>query len=243
MSASAAVADDPLSGATDALADISKESDEADHAVAISRSPTGARGGAPAAARNSNIFIDQSFGIGYTIEKRNRRASFAGRKSSIMGSFAEGAADMIMLGMGVKQEAYTPLRLLQASPICHWLKENDDDLRNLAKFFTVHRFSAGDVIPQSPFYLIGTGLVNVHTNTGHHSPVTHGRGCFFISVNAQHEVSKPPKSTGFFGWLCGGASEEWEEYLDDDSDDEADAIHPVQAPPIAPPVHRVGALW
>ena len=69
-----------------------------------------------------------------------------------------------MLGAAgiLKTETYTPLRLLQASPMCYWLKENHEDLRNLARFFTVHHCSPGEVVPASPFYFVATGLFQAH---------------------------------------------------------------------------------
>ena len=83
--------------------------------------------------------------------------------------------------------------MLQASPFLHWL-ENDEDFRSLAKLFSVHHFGEGDTLPESSFYMVASGLISMHTDSGKHEPVTHGRGSFVISVNANVDVSKKPVS-------------------------------------------------
>ena len=54
---------------------------------------------------------------------------------------------------GVLTATTTPQRLLQASPFLQWL-HSDDDFRILSRFFTIHQFKLGDVLPESPFYLV-----------------------------------------------------------------------------------------
>ena len=114
----------------------------------------------------------------------------------------------------------TPLRMLQASPFLHWL-EHDEDFRNLARFFTIHHFTAGDMLPDSPFYLIAGGMVKVLTDGGTHESVEHARGSFIVAVSAPFNVSKRSSSRGILSWLC-GPRDDWDDYVDSDSDSDND---------------------
>ena len=118
-------------------------------------------------------------------------------KNRISGTFQQAAS----LINAERSAGLQPLRMLQASPFLHWLA-NDEDFRNLARFFTVHHFSPGETLPESPFYLVASGHVRVQTETGSHEPVVHGRGAFFISATAQQEVSKRRKGRSLFAWLA-----------------------------------------
>ena len=107
------------------------------------------------------------------------------QRSPIHKSSRRGSGNSFSLIGSLRQPPSSPYRLVQASPFAHWMVENsDDDLRTLAKHFTVHHFSEGEALPESPFVLVASGLVNVYTDTGAHEPVTHGRGSFIVSVSA-----------------------------------------------------------
>lgn len=123
---------------------------------------------------------------------------------------------------GLRGSAYTPLRILQASPFMHWL-DGDEDFRSLARFFSVHHFYEGDALPESPFYLVATGLINVHTDTGQHQPATHGRGSFFLSANIQLKIGKGTASRAL--WCCASASyDDGSESEEEDDDEEPNAM-------------------
>lgn len=123
--------------------------------------------------------------------------------------------------LGLRPQGLSPLRILQqASPFQHWVK-SEEDFRMLAKFFTLHRFSPRDHLPESPFCLVATGLVSLHTDTGAHEVVTHGRGSFFVSVSAALDVTKRQVSRSLLARLCGWKGDDtWDEWIFDDDEDE-----------------------
>jgi hypothetical protein len=123
------------------------------------------------------------------------------------------------------------LKVLQKSVLSYWLSKADDEmLSNLANHCKLVRFGKDESIPESPFYIVVSGLLQTQTviidTLGRpvgsvHAPARHGRDSFFAAANAERMLSKPPNRQGVFSCLsCRGGWEDWDEMVSDDDDEE-----------------------
>ena len=60
--------------------------------------------------------------------------------------------------------------------------------------------------------------MSVHTDTALHAPVTHGRGSYFISVNAELEITKRRKRGALWTWFCGPPGDKWSDWIEEEED-------------------------
>lgn len=104
------------------------------------------------------------------------------------------------------------LRLLQNTPFTFWA-ETDAEFKELAKVFSLQHFESGQPLPESPFYLVASGSVIVHTDMGTHVPVVHRCGDFFTSCTARKDIENRPISVvkGLRGWLSSLTNMGWED--------------------------------
>ena len=115
--------------------------------------------------------------------------------------------------------------LLHESPFAHWL-ENEDDFRLLGRMLSIHCFTPGQTLPESPFYLVARGTVNLQTDNGMHWPINHEAPSFLVSCNALMDIDRHPVKPSMLSMLCcpdrqHGWDEEEEEGYEDQMDDES----------------------
>lgn len=149
-----------------------------------------------------------------TREKAAAAAASGNRRSSERRRSSEVLSDM-MKGKLMRASSVYALRLMQNAPFTHWF-EGEEDFRQLARIFILHHFVPGETLPESPFYMVASGSVTVHTEQGTHAPVSHETAEFFMACTARADVEKRPMSRGLLACFGGGG---WDD-IDHDAHDE-----------------------
>lgn len=91
----------------------------------------------------------------------------------------------------------TPLIVLQTSALRYWL-DGDDELRALAKLFTVHSFGKGETLPKAPICLVMQGKIDMQTDNGVHWPATHEVSSCVLGCNALDDLDGVQQREGRF---------------------------------------------